>query len=538
MKSIALVPFALAALLALAGCGRSETQAEAGVRTQTLLVGSGAEPVSLDPHVTTMYYDMRILPALFEGLTAIDEKTAQPVPAVAESWDVSSDGLVYTFHLRPNARWSNGDPVTAHDFAFAYQRILLPKLGATYCYMLWPIKNAQAFNAGKLADFAAVGVEAVDAVTLRLTLERPTPYLPALAAHQTWMPVHRATLEKFHAVDDRNAAWTRPGALVGNGAFTLAVWKPNDRIIVTRNPYHWDNGRNRLERVVFFPTESSEVEERNFRAGQVHLTTSLPMAKITGYRARDPARLRIDPLLATNYLDFNVARPPLNRAKVRRALSLAIDRESIMRAVFAGSRLPAACLIPPGCAGYTVQARVPTDFAAARRLLAEAGFPGGKGLPEMGVRLGINVSEWTRVLEAIQETWRRELGVRITLEPLEAKTWLQYMQAHNYAIAFTGWIADFADPATFFEVHVTNGGNNWTGWSNPEYDRLIGDASRTLNQGRRFEVLQQAEALLLEEASIAPLYFDAQTYLIHPAVKNWEPAVLGLHRFQKVWLEN
>ena len=298
MKRRHVLPLLLALLL-LPGCAKRETQAEAGIRTKTLLVGNGAEPASLDPHVVNLYYDQRILLALFEGLTAIDEKTARPVPAVAESWDVSPDGLVYTFHLRPNARWSNGDPVTAHDFAFAFQRILLPKFGATYCYMLWPIKNAEAFNTSKLADFSAVGVEAVDAVTLRLTLERPTPYLPALAAHTTWMPLHWATLEKFRAVDDRNAAWTRPGSLVGNGAFLLAEWRPNDRIIVTRNPYYWDNGHNRLERVEFFPTESSEVEERDFRAGQVHLTTSLPTAKIAGYHARDPARLRIDPLLCT-----------------------------------------------------------------------------------------------------------------------------------------------------------------------------------------------------------------------------------------------
>ena len=527
----------LPVLLLLSACARRETPVEAGIRTHTLLVGNGAEPASLDPHIVTLYYDQRILLALFEGLTAIDEKTVRPVPAVAESWEVSSDGLVYTFHLRPNARWSNGDPVTAHDFAFAFQRILRPKFGAPYAYMLWPIKNAEAFNAGKLADFSSVGVEAVDAVTLRLTLERPTPYLPALAAHQTWMPVHRATLEKFQAVDDRSAAWTRPGSLIGNGPFTLAEWRPNDRIIVTRNPYYWDNGHNRLERVVFFPTESPEVEEHNFRAGQVHLTTSLPMAKIAGYRARDPARLRIDPLLSTIYLDFSVARPPLDRAKVRRALALAIDRESIVRAVFTGSRLPAACLIPPGCAGYIARARVPTDFTAARRLLAEAGFSGGKGLPEMAVQFGINVGDITRVVEAIQETWRRELGVRITLEPSEQKTWLQYMQSHNYAIAFSAWIADFADPATFFEVHVTNGGNNWTGWSNPAYDRLMADASRTQDPDRRFEMFQQAEALLLEEAPIVPIYFDAQTYLIHSAVKNWEPAPLGLHRYQCVWLE-
>jgi oligopeptide transport system substrate-binding protein len=532
----ALFGFALSAGLFLLGCARRETPVEAGIRTQTLLVGNNAEPASLDPHLATMITDQSILLALFEGLTALDEKTARPVPAVAERWDISPDGLVYTFHLRPTAHWSNGDPVTAHDFAFAFQRVLLPRLGAPSAYMLWSIKNAEAFNAGKLADFSAVGVEAVDAVTLRLTLERPTPYLPALAAHTTWMPLHRSTLEKFRAVDDRNAAWTRPGALVGNGAFTLAEWRPNDRIIVTKNPYYWDAGHNRLERVVFFPTESPDVEERNFRAGQMHLTTGIPIQKIARYRERKPAWLRVDPLFATWYLCFNVTKPPLDNPKVRRALALAIDREAIVRSVFANSRRPAVHFTPPDLAGYTARARVPTDFAAARRLLAEAGFPGGEGLPEIEVQAD-NYVEQPKTAEAIQEMWRRELGVRLRIAVLEAKTKMQNRQTKSYTVSFAMWNADFADPASFLEVFVTNGGNNVTGWSHPGYDRLIADASRTLDQDRRFEMFQQAEALLLEEASIAPLYFDAQTYLIHPTVKNWEPAVLGFHRYQRVWLE-
>ena len=194
-----------AILFLVAGCARRETQAEAGLRTQTLLVGNNSEPASLDPHIVNLYNDQRIVLALFEGLTATDEETSQPVPAVAERWEVSPDGLIYTFHLRANARWSNGDPVTAHDFAFSFQRILSPKLGARPSYMLWPIKNAEAFNGGKIPDFAAVGVEALDDRTLRLTLERPTPYLPTLAAVSMWAPVHRATLEKFSAIDDRNS---------------------------------------------------------------------------------------------------------------------------------------------------------------------------------------------------------------------------------------------------------------------------------------------------------------------------------------------
>ena len=535
MKTPRIIAAALAVLLAFASCTKRETDVEAGIRTKTLLVGNGNEPATLDPQLVNLYSDARLLQALFEGLTAIEERTTRPVPAAAERWDVSADGLVYTFHLRPTARWSNGDPVTARDFAFAFERSLLPKLGATGAYMLWAIKNAQAFNAGKLRDFSAVGVEAVDAATLRLTLERPTPYLPALTAFR--FPVHRPTIEKFGSIDDHTSPWTRPGNLVGNGPFTLAEWRPNNRIVVTRNPYYWDAGHNRLERIVFFPIENPDVEERAFRAGQVHVINQLPMAKIAGYRDRDPAKLRLDPFLATSYLSFNVERSPLDRVKVRHALSLAIDREAIVRTVFAGAHLPAASYVPPGCGGYTGRAQVSTDFAAARRLLVEAGFPGGNGLPEMAVIMGINNSDFTRTIEVIQETWRRELGVRITLEPLEQKTWQQSMQTHNYAISFAGWVADFADPVNFLDAYVTKGSYNRTGWANPDYDRLIAEAARTPEPAARFELFQQAEALLLAEAPIAPLYFQVQPYLIHPAVKNWEPALLGYQRFQFVSLE-
>ena len=528
----------LPALLLFAGCAKRETPAEAGIRTQTLIVGSGSEPASLDPNLVNRYEEQRVLMALFEGLTVIDEKTVRPVPAVAESWDISPDGLVYTFHLRPTARWSNGDPVTAHDFAFSFQRILSPKLGAPASYMLWPIKNAEAFNSGKLADFAVVGVEALDARTLRLTLERPTPYLLILAAHSSWLPVHRASIEQSGAIEDRTSPWTQPGRLVGNGAFTLAEWRSNDRIVVTKNPLYWDAAHTWLNQVVFIPTESPEVEERNFRAGQVHVTINLPSAKIAGYRTRDPARFRSDPLLSCVYLSFNVTKPPLDNLKVRRALSLAVDREGLVRAVFAGSRLPATNLVPPGCAGYAARPRVPTDFTAARRLLAEAGFPGGRGLPEMTVLLRANFSEWSKIVEAIQETWRRELGIRAALAPMEAKTQIQNEQTGNYVISFGSWIADFADPANFLEVYLKNGGNNITGWSHPDYDRLIADAARTLDPAARFELFQHAETLLLEEAPIAPLYFDASVYLIHPAVKNWHPSPLGFQRYQLVWLEN
>jgi oligopeptide transport system substrate-binding protein len=526
----------LAALVVIAGCGKRQNSAEEGIRTKTLLLGNLAEPRTLDPQVVTAYTDMNILVALFEGLTALDEKTSRPIPAIADRWEISPDGLVYTFHLRPDARWSNGDPLTSHDFAYSFQRVLTPAFGSEYSYMLWAIKNAEAFNTGKLTDFSQVGVATPDNATLRLTLAQPTPYLLSLAAHNTWYPVHRATIEKFGRMDQRDTPWTRPGNFVGNGPFTLAEWSPNARVVAAKNPHYWGAANTALERVVFFPTESPDVEERNFRAGQVHVTYNLPTSKIAGYRQREPEKLRLDPLLATFFLYLNVSKPPLDNPKLRCALSLAIDRETISRNVLNGSRPPAASLVPDNCAGYISQSKVPHDYAAARQLLGEAGYPGGQGLPVFEVMVR-NDDIQPKIMEAIQEMWRRELGVRITIAPLEQKILFQNQQTLNYTISFGGWTGDFMDPVTFLDLFLKGGGNNWSGWSHPEYDRLIAEAAGARDNARRFAIFQQAETLLLGEAPIAPVFFNARTYLIHPAVKNWEPALLGLHRYQLIKLE-
>lgn len=526
----------LIAVLSSTSCARRESPADAALTAKTLLLGNLSEPADLDPHIVTAYTDQNILVALFEGLTALDEKTSRPVPAVAERWDVAADGLTCTFHLRADARWSNGDRVTAHDFAYSFQRILSPALASEYAYMLWPIKNAEAFNTGRLAGFSAVGIKVLDDATLQLTLERPTPYLLSLAAHPTWFPVHRATIEKFGRIDQRSTAWTRVGQLVGNGAFTLAEWSPNARLVVAKNPHHWDAAQNQLERVTFFPTENPDVEERNFRAGQTHVTYSLPVDKIARYREQHPEQLRLDPFLQTFFLRFNVTRPPLDRPQVRRALALAIDREAIARSVLRGSRPAAAHLVPPDCAGYTSRARVATDFTEARRLLAEAGFPNGQNLPALELQVR-NDDTQPKVAEALQGMWQRELGVRVSIAPFEQKTWVQNQQALAYAISFAAWAGDFADPATFLDLFIGQGGNNWTGWADPTYDRLIADAARTGDSAARLELFQAAEARLLEHAPIAPLYFGARTYLIHPAVKNWQPSLLGFHRYQLIRLE-
>ncbi len=522
--------------LVLFGCRRHETAVDAGLRTQTLLLGNGAEPADLDPALIVAWNDSNIAYALFEGLTWIDERTTQPIPAAALNWDVSTDGRVYTFHLRPTGRWSNGDPVTAADFVYAYRRMLTPSFGAQYSYMLWAIKNAEAYNEGKLTDFSQVGVKALDALTLQVTLEQPTPYLPALAAHSTWLPVHQATVEKYGRFDQRDSAWTRPGNLVGNGPFVLKAWIPNGKVVVEKNPQYYDSARVRLNRIEFFPMEDHQAEESAFRAGQLHVTYGLPYASISRVRREQPGTLQSDALLSSFYLFFNVRRAPFDNPKLRRALSLAVDRDTIAKNVLLGAQQAAASFTPPDCGGYTPRASVPTDLALAKKLLAEAGYPDGRGLPTIEV-LSYQTESFVHVLEVIQAEWAKNLGIHITITPQELKMLFRNQHEGNFALAGASWIADYPDPLTFLGIMVSGGGNNWPGWSDKTFDELLKKAGQTSDPAQRFEYFQQSEARLLDQAPLIPLFFETQNYLKQPTVRGWIPSKLNYHRFKDLWLE-
>jgi oligopeptide transport system substrate-binding protein len=523
-------------ILAVSGCVRRGTPVDDATRAQTLLLGNGAEPEDLDPQVVDAYSDQNILLALFEGLTAIDEKTSQAVPAAAQSWDASEDGLTWTFHLREGLRWSNGEPLTADDFVQSWRRMLSPALAAGYADLLYPIRNAEAYNQGAESDPAVLGLAAPDARTVRIELSHPTPYLPLLVALPPWYPINPRVLGHFGGMTKRSTAWTRPGNLVGNGPFSLADWVPNARIVVAKNETYWNARAVTLRQIVFFPTESPDTEERDFRAGQLHVTFAVPVSKLSTYRREAPDQLRVDPFLQTFFLRFNVRRPPFDDPRVRRALSLAIDRDAIARRVLFSGYPPAHSFTPPDCGGYTARARVELDVALARRLLAEAGHPGGKGLPAFEVQMR-NDEVQPAVMEAVQAMWSRDLGVHITLATLEQKTWLQNQETLNYSVSTSGWAGDFLDPVTFLDLFVTGGGRNWTGWGDPAYDRLIDGAARTPDPKARLEQFQEAEALLLDRGPVAPLYFGARSYLIRRAVKGWTPALLGYHRYALVRLE-
>jgi oligopeptide transport system substrate-binding protein len=527
-------PFALV-ILCLSGCHKT-TPVELGNRNQVLYFGNLSEPTDLDPHLISSQQDHQIVLNLFEGLTSYDPKTANPVPGVAEGWDLSPDGRIYTFHLRENAKWSNGDPVTAADFLYSFQRILSPGLASEYAYMLFVVQNAKAFNEGKLTDFSQVGFSAPNPHTLVVSLVSPTPYLPALCCHSSWYPVHRGTIEKFGKIDTRFTPWTRPGNLVGNGAFQLKRWRVNTDIVIEPNPQYWNAAQVKLREAHFLPVESADVEERQFRSGMMHVTATIPTLKIAVYRKNRPDVLHTDPMLATYFYKFNVTRPPFNDVRVRRALTLCVNREQLIESVTRGGQRPAYNLTPPNTGGFTVEPRLKRDPEEARRLLAAAGYPGGKGFPK--VELLYNTSEGHKqIAEAIQQMWRAELGIQIQLTNQEAKVWNTTMQRMDYQIARYAWVGDYNDPSTFLELMTSASGNNQTGWNNPAFDHLVDEATRAKSQADRFALFQQAEDLLASDCPILPIYFYTRCNLVLPNVKGFYSNILDLHPLQYVHLE-
>jgi oligopeptide transport system substrate-binding protein len=533
----ALIALTVVAAGLLTGCSPRETAVQSGNRTGTLHLGNLAEPNDLDPQVADSQETFNIIMSLMEGLAQYDPRTCEPVPAGAERWHSSPDRKTWTFFLRADARWSNGDPVTARDYVWAYRRMLTASLGAEYASMLFCLRHGEAFHQGRIRDFSEVGVRAVDDHTLELSLERPVPFLDKLVCHSAWYPLHAPTLEKFGSVYTRGSAWTRPGNFVGNGYFVLAEWRPNQVVRVTRSPTYWDREHVLLKEVNFYPVDSQDTEERMFRSGQLHITSSIPIDKIAVYKA-DPARaplLAQETNLATYFYRFNVTRPPFNDVRVRRALAWTIDRRQIVERVSKGGQLPAGCLTPPGTAGFTATSSVPHDPDGARRMLAEAGFPGGAGFPPFEILF--NTHEGHRqIAEAIQQMWRIELGLNARLYNQEAKVYSATMRSLDYQVARFAWVGDYLDPSTFLDIMTSDSGNNQTGWKNAEYDRLIAVTRSTADQTLRAQAFQRCEEILADEVPIAPIYFYVRNNLRLPVVKGWHGNLLDLHPLKGVSL--
>ncbi len=518
------------------GCKKRETDVERGIREQVLHRGLSADLKGLDPHLETGLPEINVISALFEGLVGEHPETGAPVPAVAERWESSADGLVWTFHLRPNAKWSNGEPVTAHDFVASIRRVLTKSLTADNVAMLFVLANAESWYQGGLTDFAQVGVLALDDRKLRLTLAHPAPYLLSLLAHPIWYPVHLPTLEKNGGSTKRDTRWTEPATLVGNGPFVLKVNRRSEVIIVDKSPTYWDAAAVRLNSIHFHPAADVDGEERAFRAGQLHITEALPVAKVDSYRKDNSPALRISPFLDTYFYRLNTTRPGLDSPLVRRALSLAIDRRVITEKITRGGQQPAAAFTPTGTGGYAPPVVLRTDLAEARSLLAAAGFPEGRGLPPLEIM--INTSGNHRVIaEAIQQMWR-QLGVPVAVNNMEMASLFAKRRALDYSVMRAEWVADFADPKSFLDVFRGGSSNNHTGWNSLRYDALLHAADRTADPVARHGLLAQAETVLLDELPIIPIYHFTTVRLVHPAVRGWHPLPLDRHPYKHVWLEN
>lgn len=527
----------------LAACGQGETAGarftgpiggETGTELaaeQVLHWGNGAEPQSLDPHKSEGVPSSRIQRNLFEGLVTEGPDGAL-LPGAAESWEIGDDGKVYTFRLRENGRWSNGDPVTAHDFVYGIRRTLDPKTLSRYQFILYPIENAEQAAAGEL-PVEATGIEAIDDRTLQIRLEGSTPYFLGLLTHSASYPVHPETVERY---GDRFA---RPGNLVSNGAYMLDDWVIQSYVKLERNPYYWNDDETVIDAVYMYNTEDMSAEVKRFRANEEDITYSdLPASQIPWMRKNLGDELRIAPYLGSYYYGFNLTQPPFSEhgAGLRRALSLAINREIITDEIMGAGQIPAFGFVPP-VDHYTGQEMPEGEWtqaereAEAKRLYAEAGFSREQPLR---VEIMYNTQEdHRRIAIAIAAMWKQVLGVETSILNKEWKVFLDTRNNMRETQVYrAGWIGDYNDAYTFLELMQSTSALNNTGFDNAAYDAALKRASLENDLGERARHLQAAERLLLEDMPIIPLYFYVTTTLVKPWVQGFQPNIMDHHRAQ------
>ncbi|MGL6229941.1 peptide ABC transporter substrate-binding protein [Aeromonas rivipollensis] len=515
-----LIAGAVAALISLPALA---AQVPAGTKLlpsaqQTFVRNIGTEPASIDPQMVEESAGSDIVNDLFEGLYTLDGD-GKLQAAGALGYELDDTGTIYTFKLRPDAKWSNGEPVTAADYVYGWQRAADPKNASNYAWFieLTGVANASEVVQGKKSP-DALGIKALDDHTLQITLKAPVPFFLKTLSHYTTFPAPRATIEKF------GHEWVKPGNIVSNGAFALKEWTPNERLIAERNPHYWDNERTVLNKVIYLEIVSDTAAYNRYRASELHYTT-YPLEQYQQIKRQSPDDLVSAPMLATYYYVFNTQRKPFDDVRVRKALSLAIDRDTITEKILGQGQLSAFSLTPPSVDGFELKPPASelmskeARITQAKALLAEAGY--GPQNP-LDVDILYNTNEGhKKIALAISSMWKHNLGVKAELNNMEWKTMVSALNEGDFGVSRYSWNGDYNDASTFLDIMTSSSSANSGKWFNKAYDALLAKAHDAKDPAERNRLYQQAEALIDEEAPIAPVYFYVKSRLLKPFVKGY-----------------
>lgn len=526
-KNLAMFFVVLLLAASLAGCTTGTDNGEMVIQYNV-----GTEPETMDVHLSTGIPEASIMLQIYEGLTRMDA-LGQPQAALAKTWDISEDKTEYTFHLR-ESKWANGEPLTAHDLAWSWKRSLDPELAADYAYMLYPIEGAEAYNSGK-GNLADVGIEAVDDLTLKVKLVGPTPYFLSLVSFKTYYPVYKQFVEA-----DPEGWHLKVETTVANGPFKMEKWE-NNQIEFVPNEHYWDAGAVKADRLVFSMVENASTELTMFENGDLHMTNTVPGQEIPRLKAMP--ELHIFPYLGTYYYIFNMEKAPFDDIRVRKALTMAIDRQKIVDKVTQGGQLPAFAFVPPGIPepngnDFREKGRdyFEENLETAKDLLAAAGYPNGEGFPAFSILY--NTSEDHKLIaEAIQEMWKQNLGItNVTLTNEEWGTYLQSRDEGAFTVARAGWIGDYNDPNTFLDMWTTGNGNNNSGYTNAEYDKLVAECLQESDMNSRNEKLHRMEDIFMEEMPIMPIYYYTLPAMVSENLKGYSSIIIGGVDFKTAYI--
>ncbi|URZ14267.1 peptide ABC transporter substrate-binding protein [Clostridium felsineum] len=528
----------------LVGCGGNS--GESSSTEQKVSYNLGADPQTIDPGLNNSVEGGTVVSNAFEGLVDID-KNEKVIPGVASSWDISADKLTYTFHLRKNAKWSDGKPVKSKDFEFAWKRALAPETASDYAYQLYYLKNGEDYNEGK-ASKDSVGVKAVDDYTLKVELAAPTPYFLSLTAFPTYMPLREEIVTKD------NKGWAaKKENYISNGPFYMTDWKLKSTMTFKKNPNYWNKSTVKLDIITYYMLAQESSATAAYTSGQIDINDNNLVPSVQKQDLIKKGEAKVYPYYGTYFYDINVGdkdssngaeiTKALKNPKVREALTLAIDRESIVKNITKGGEKPATSFVPSSIKLSDGKAfknkeyySAKGDVKKAKALLAEAGYPDGKGFPTIQIMYneGSNNQD---VTQALQDMYKKNLNINVTLQSVERKVQLDNLTKQQYQICRASWIADYNDPMTFMDMYVTGGGNNNPGYSNSEYDALIKDAKSTPDTTKRIDDMHKAEDILMRDLPIIPVYEYTNVVEIKSYVKDFHKSPLGFVYFNNTYIK-